>query len=168
MKNSPSNNLLWWLIPGVLAGMPMPFIHPDRRLRGGASLTAFNDELAVLGAAGVRAVVSLLNQPRDAQIYEPLGCAFLCLPVPDGYPPTPEQVSVFVRFVDAQRAESHPVAVHCAGGIGRTGTMLAAYLISQGADADTAITRVRAVEPAAIETSKQIAFLDWYAQQKPS
>ena len=148
--------------------MPMPFIHPERRIRGGASLAAFDDELAVLGAAGVRAVVSLLNLPRDAQIYESVGCAFLCLPVPDGYPPTPEQVSVFVRFVDVQRAEGRPVAVHCAGGIGRTGTMLAAYLISLGADADTAITQVRAVEPAAIETSKQVAFLDWYARQKQS
>jgi hypothetical protein len=35
---------LWWLIPDVLAGMPMPYIHPERRLnRGGAlNLTYYN------------------------------------------------------------------------------------------------------------------------------
>src|SRR5439155_4977641 len=27
--------LLWWVIPGALAGMPMPFIHPERRMNMG-------------------------------------------------------------------------------------------------------------------------------------
>ena len=59
------DKLLWWLIPNVLAGMPMPFIHPERRLNSGSELTAYDDEVAVLHTAGVRAVVSLLNIPSD-------------------------------------------------------------------------------------------------------
>lgn len=145
--------------------MPMPFIYPERRIAGGGALTAFNDELPTLHAAGIRAVVSLLNIPSDASVYESAGFSFLCLPVPDGGAPTMEQVGNFVRFVAGQIASGQPVAVHCQAGIGRTGTVLAAYLIHQGDDATTAINRVRAVEKAAIETPFQIQFLEQYAHQ---
>ncbi|HXC36043.1 MAG TPA: hypothetical protein VNV43_09230 [Candidatus Acidoferrales bacterium] len=104
MNNTQSGNLLWWVIFNVLAGMPMPFIHLDRRMAGGGSLDAFDDELPVLYVAGVRAVVSLLNIPSDASVYESAGFAFLCLPVPDGGAPTFEQADEFVRFIRAQRA----------------------------------------------------------------
>ena len=159
MSEGRNPDLLWWAIPGVLAGMPMPFIHPKRRINAGGSLDAYDDELQVLCQAGVRAVVSLLNIPSDAPVYESAGFHFLCLPVPDGQPPTREQVYRFVSFMAEQRAAQRPVAVHCEGGIGRTGTMLAAYLISHGESAGAAIRQIRAVEPSAIETAQQIQFL---------
>ena len=65
-----SENLLWWVIPGVLAGMPMPFIHLDRRLNLGGALTAYEDDLPGIQSAGVRAVVYLLNLPSDASFYQ--------------------------------------------------------------------------------------------------
>ena len=92
-------DLLWWVIPGVLAGMPMPFIALDRRMNHGGALTAYDDDLSALHAAGIRAVVCLLNIPSDAEVYESAGFAFLCLPVPDGGVPTIEQVTKLVRFV---------------------------------------------------------------------
>src|SRR5262245_10620913 len=147
MSNNRQSGLLWWLIPGVLACMPMPFIQPDRRMAGGGSLKDFDDELSVLYSAGIRAVVSLLNTPSDASVYESAGFSFLCLPVPDGSAPTFEQAAEFVRFVDHQRASKRPVAVHCAAGIGRTGTLIAAYLIAEGESAAGGIQRVRAVQP---------------------
>lgn len=162
--NSPRNNLLWWVIPGVLAGMPMPFIHPDRRLNLGGPLTAFDDELQTLCSAGIHAVVSLLNIPSDKAIYESAGFAFLCLPLPDGGAPTRSQATEFVQFVSGQRKAQRPVAVHCEAGLGRTGTMLATYLIFQGESADGAVNRIRALEPAAIETPRQLQFLKEYAQ----
>src|SRR6266478_5883283 len=87
-KPSASSSLVWWVIPGALAGMPMPFIHSERRLNMGGALTAYDDELLALYAAGVRAVVCLLNIPSDAAVYESAGFAFKCLPVPDGGTPT--------------------------------------------------------------------------------
>jgi len=164
MSEAPKSDLLWWVIPGVLAGMPMPFIHPERRMNGEGGLEAFEDELKELDRAGVRAVVSLLNIPTDATVYESAGFAFLCLPVPDGHAPTIEQASQFVQFVAEQRAARRPVAVHCEAGLGRTGTMLAVYLISQGESAEAAISRVRAVERNAVETPCQIQFLEEFAR----
>jgi len=144
--------------------MPLPFVHPERRMAGGGELNDFDDELPTLHSAGVRAVVSLLNIPSNGAIYASAGFGFLCLPLPDGGAPTMEQAAEFVRFVTEQRAMRHPVAVHCEAGIGRTGTMLALYLISQGEVGKTAIERVRAVERSAIETLRQIKFLEEYAQ----
>lgn len=141
----------------------MPFIDPQRRMNRGGELHAYNDDLAVLHEAGVRAVVSLLNIPTDAKVYESAGFEFLCLPVPDGAPPAIAQATEFVRFVTEQRAAQRPVAVHCEAGLGRTGTLLAVYLISQGESAEAAIRRVREVEKVAVETPRQIQFLEQYA-----
>ena len=163
MSGTANRGLLWWAIPGVLAGMPMPFIHPERRMNTGGSLDAYHDELKVLRGAGVGAVVSLLNLPSDAPVYKSAGFEFLCLPVPGGQPPTREQVYRFVSFMAEQRAAQRPVAVHCEGGLGRTGTILAAYLISHGESAAAAIRQIREVEPSAIETAQQIQFLKEFA-----
>ena len=143
----------------------MPFIHPERRLNQGGKLEDYSDELPVLYKAGVRAVVSLLNIPSDAAVFKSAGFAFHYLPVPDGGAPTIEQAAEFVRFVNAQLAENRPVAVHCEAGLGRTGTMLATFLISQGDSAQIAIQRVRAAESVAIETPQQIRFLEEYEKR---
>jgi atypical dual specificity phosphatase len=160
-----SGNLLWWVIPRVLAGMPMPFIEVDRRMNRGGALAAHADDLPVLYSAGVRAVVALLNLPSDASVYAAAGFSFLCLPVPDGGAPTNEQAMEFVRFVREQQTARRPAAVHCEAGLGRTGTMLAVYLIAEGMSAAAAIRRVRQAEPAAVETARQIQFLEQFERR---
>ena len=162
-KPSASSSLVWWVIPGALAGMPMPFVHPERRLNMGGPLSAYDDELAALYSAGVRAVVCLLNIQSDAAVYESAGFAFKCLPLSDGGAPTMQQAQDFIAFVDRQLADHRPVAVHCEAGLGRTGTMLATYLISKGESAASAINRVRSSERSAVETTGQIRFLEQFA-----
>jgi ADP-ribosyl-[dinitrogen reductase] hydrolase len=57
------------------------------------------------------------------------------------------------------------VLVHCAAGRGRSGTIAARLLVELGeADAATAIARVRAVRPGAIETPAQEAHIAGIAQ----
>lgn len=165
MNKVEQEKLLWWVIPGMLAGMPFPYVHACRRMSRGGALQAFDDELPVLYDLGVRAVVSLLNIPSDTPVFESAGFQFLCLPVSDGGAPTFEQAETFVRFVETQLSAHRPVAVHCEAGLGRTGTLLAAYFIAQGESADAAIERIRAVERVAIETTRQIHFLKQYAER---
>lgn len=143
----------------------MPWLHPERRLNSGGALTAYEDDLLDIYSAGVRAVVSTLNIPSDAGVYEAAGFAFMCLPVPNGEPPTMEQAKEFLGFVEAQLAKKSAVAVHCEEGLGRTGTMVGVYLISHGETARSAIGRIRAVEKDAVETVQQIRFLELFEQK---
>jgi hypothetical protein len=42
MADPRENNLRWWVIPEVLAGMPMPYIHLDRRMNFGGDVTSYD------------------------------------------------------------------------------------------------------------------------------
>ena len=60
-------------------------------------------------------------------------------------------------------APFQPLAVHCHMGRGRTGTMLACYLLqSRGIDASTAIREIRRMRPGSIETSEQERLVHTY------
>jgi protein tyrosine phosphatase (PTP) superfamily phosphohydrolase (DUF442 family) len=150
---------LWWAIDGVLAGMGIPYIDWQRRYNFGGDLNAFEDDLFAIHREGIRAVVSLLNHPGDAPIFQSAGFEFKCLPIADGHPPSLDQARDYIAFVDACRAKGLPVVTHCVGGIGRTGTMICSYLIHTGMSADEAIAHARAKEPSAVETGLQLQFL---------
>lgn len=65
------------------------------------------------------------------------------------------QLHDIVQFIEEENAKSKPVLVHCGEGKGRTGTVLAAYLVYHGMSADDAINHVRLKRPNSIENLDQ-------------
>ena len=65
------------------------------------------------------------------------------IPVRDFSAPTIEHVLEFVNFVHRMLDQNNAVVVSCGAGIGRTGTMLAAYLVSRCYSPEKALEEVR-------------------------
>ena len=98
---------------------------------------------------------------------ETLGLRVLWFPVKDQE--VPEAPNLFSKFVDrvlGQAQQGKKVVVHCRGGIGRTGTLLACCLVANGMDPEAAILKVREARPNAVENPKQIKFVFDFAQDR--
>jgi atypical dual specificity phosphatase len=110
-------------------------------------------EIKALKRQGIKAIISLTGTPPDLETVRRLGFDFLHSHI-SGAPAT-EQLNQIVSFVEKENGESKPVLVHCGEGKGRTGTVLAAYLVYHGFSADEAIRKVREKRPGSIELPEQ-------------
>ena len=128
-----------WILPGRMAGF-------------GLSGELTEADVRTLERAGVGALVSLTEQAARPG---PTGLRYLHLPVPDMTVPRPEQIDRFLEFVDAAESDGLAAAVHCRAGLGRTGTMLACYLVSRGHPPEEALEQVRRQRPGSVETAGQ-------------
>ncbi len=154
----------YWLEPGVLAGCSRPGARPGRHTPAEEEITA---DLATLRGYGIGALLSLTETALPTEAIEDAGIATLHLPVPDFHPPSPEQFGLALRFIDEHRARGEAVAVHCLAGQGRTGSVLAAWMIGAGEEPTAAIARLRAICPGAVEAAAQDRALVEWGQARP-
>lgn len=87
------------------------------------------------------------------------------VPVRDFTAPSPAQLEAALSAIEEAHAANEAVAVHCGGGLGRTGTVLACHLVRRGRTAAAAVAEVRAARPGAIETAEQLAAVRAYAER---
>ncbi|MGD1929294.1 MAG: dual specificity protein phosphatase family protein [Leptolyngbyaceae cyanobacterium] len=134
---------IWWISPGQLAGMQKPAVH----------------ELPSLQAAGIGAIVSVMDDPANLDWYQDAAMPHLWLPTTGGTAPTVKQVDDFWAFATAQLAAERAVAVHCSSGRRRTATFLGAYLIRSGATYEAAIAAIAQANPTVEMRAAQLDFL---------
>jgi len=124
--------------------MEMPYYTIDEGHLGGLPGPAYMEwDFARLRKMGYSVVVSLECDRLNTFEIEDAGFEHKKICVEDFAAPTLDQVDEFVAFVDSKIGEGKKVLVHCYAGRGRTGTMLAAYLIHRGMSSEAAVREIR-------------------------
>ena len=155
VRSARLDNGVWWLMPGLLCGMSRPGI----TARASAQFQHLSEKgVGVLICTEEQCIYSA-NEPRE------YGLRTYHFPVPDLAPPSFGQALDICRIAEAAIARRRGVAVHCRGGLGRTGTVLASVLVWLGDDSEEAIDKVRFARPMAIQTSAQETFVRDFAQR---
>ena len=127
-----------WIEPSTLAGCGRP-----------ESVV----ELETAKKEGVKAIISLTSTPLNPGIITRFGFTYLHSPLSPI--PSTQQLTQIAQFIQSQKLQSHPVLIHCGEGKGRTGTVLAAWLVYNGMHADEAIQLVREKRPGSIQSAEQ-------------
>ena len=128
-----------WLIEGKLAGSAIP--------------TSF-EEIKWLVDGGVNSIVTVREESLDDDWIKNIN--YLHIHSNDMGVPEFEDLIKAVDFIHQRITNNEPVMVHCLAGLGRTGTILACYLIKyQKLSADDSIQKVRESRPGSIQSFPQ-------------
>jgi protein-tyrosine phosphatase len=153
---------LFW-IPGPWLGR----LAIASRPRGGDWL---EDEARAWRNAGVDVIVSLLEEDEAAQLdlagerqaAEAESISFVSFPIPDrGVPGSTEAAIELIGQIAARLGAGKNVAVHCRQGVGRSGLIAIAVLMSSGLTAKVALETVSSARGVSVpETLEQRRWIE--------
>jgi atypical dual specificity phosphatase len=120
------------------------------------------DAFILLWRMGIRALINLAEEPLPGEILNEVGILIEHIPVVDFTAPTLQQVEQALSMIHFCLDRNMPVGVHCIAGLGRTGTILACFLVGEGMSADQAIINIRKWRPGSIEMLDQETVIHEY------
>lgn len=97
------------------------------------------DDIAALKAEGIHTVVSLLQPDElivqglehEAELCQQSGLEYLNFPIEDHQVPDDREAAMaFIHSLKDELSEGKNIAIHCRGGVGRTGTLAAALMLA--------------------------------------
>ena len=141
-----------WLIPEKLAGSAIP-----------TSL----EEIKWALNEGVKSIVTIREEALEFPL--PAEMKYLHVHSNDMGVPEFDDLVHAVDFIHTRITSNEPVMVHCLAGLGRTGTILACYLIKyKKMSADDAIQKVRNERPGSIQSFPQEEMIFQFAKSLQS
>ena len=150
--DNPLNADLHEVVPGKFVAMRGPLSLPDGLAYEDTTSGARNFSPAhyayILQQYDVQVVVRLCEARYDAAEWEREGLALADLPIEDCTVPPP---GVVVKFLAIAEGVPGALAVHCKTGLGRTGTLIALYMMKHhGFTARQAMGWLRILRPGSV------------------
>jgi atypical dual specificity phosphatase len=148
--------------------MPQPqgFSWIDKPLLAAMALPESKEDLEWLRRHGIEVLISLTEDPLRRDWVNDTGILVVHEPIEDMAAPTQEQLERCVSAIARAHQQNMGVGVHCGAGLGRTGAVIAAYLVHRGQTARDAIAHVRQLRSGSIETEEQAAAVLEFARRK--
>jgi len=145
---------VWRKVHGTITGKPDNFSWLLENKLAGSAIPTSIDEVKWVIDQGVKSIVTVREEPLDDEWVKEV--KYLHIMSNDmGVPEFVDLVSA-VDFIHRRITNNEPVMVHCLAGLGRTGTILACYLVKyQKMSADEAIQKVRDERPGSIQSYPQ-------------
>jgi atypical dual specificity phosphatase len=150
--SKPGN--LWRKVHGKITKKPTNFSWLiEEKLAGSGMPTTF-DELDWVLKQGVKSIVTMTENELPESWTEDV--KYLHVPTSDLTAPDMNKIDTAVDFIYERINNKEAVMVHCAAGMGRTGTVLACYLVKYHKhSAKDAIDKLREKRPGSIQSETQ-------------
>ena len=145
---------IWRKVHGTVTGRPDKFSWLiDNKLAGSGIPTSI-DEVQWAIEQGIKSIVTVREEPLDDIWVKNVN--YLHVLSNDMGVPEFNDLVYAVDFIHRRVTNNEPVLVHCLAGLGRTGTLLACYLIKyQKMSANEATEKVREERPGSIQSYPQ-------------
>ena len=139
---------------GMITGKPDNFSWLIAEKLAGSAIPTSSDEIKWALDEGVKSIVTIREEPLDEDWIKDVN--YLHIHSNDMGVPEFDDLTRAVDFIHERITNNEPVMVHCLAGLGRTGTILACYLIKyQKLSADDSIQKVRESRPGSIQSFPQ-------------
>jgi atypical dual specificity phosphatase len=147
----------------MISDRPTNFSWIEQGRLAGSGLPVHKEEFKWLVDKGIKSIVTVREVPLPSKWFDGSDIDYLHLMVEDYGAPSMEVIDETVDYIDKKISSGKPVLVHCAAGKGRTGAVLAAYLMKkENLTADQAIEKIRLMRPGSVQSLTQETALSMY------
>ena len=145
---------LWRKVHGKITRRPTNFGWLINNKLAGSGMPTSYSEVDWTQKQGIKSILTMTEEPLPQSWVKDI--KYLHVPTEDLSAPDMEKIDRAVDFIHLRIQDNEPVMVHCAAGIGRTGTILACYLVKyHKLSANDAILKVRKERPGSIQSESQ-------------
>ena len=145
---------VWRKVHGTVTGRPDNFSWIIENKLAGSAIPTSIDEVKWVIDQGVKSIVTIREEPLDESWVKDVN--YLHILSNDMSVPEFDDLIYAVDFIHRRITNNEPVLVHCLAGMGRTGVILACYLIKyQKMSASEATEKIREERPGSIQSYPQ-------------